>query len=215
MHKFPLSILFNLLVHFISAQEKVDSVPQNSLLYSGTEYVKQFNESTGNPFFPVKNTFGSLSYNGFAYNNMEILYDCEDDIPIIRDIQGLLKLKLIREKLEAFTVDNHKFVKIKLLSSQGEFYEEIYRGKYALLMQWQKKQELDAQEIPRYVLKKTIFVLKNNDILPLSGKSDLFTLIPGKEKELKKMYRINKLNFKKNALTASEKMIREIEKMGW
>lgn len=215
MHKLPLSILFNLLVHFICAQEKVDSVPQNSLLYSGTEYVKQFNESTGNPFFPVKNTFGSLSYNGFAYNNMEILYDCEDDIPIIRDIQGLLKLKLIREKLEAFTVDNHKFVKIKLLSSQGEFYEEIYRGKYALLMQWQKKQELDAQEIPRYVLKKTIFVLKNNDILPLSGKSDLFTLIPGKEKELKKMYRINKLNFKKNALTASEKMIREIEKMGW
>jgi hypothetical protein len=29
------------------------------------------------------------------------------------------------------------------------------------------------------------------------------------------LYRINKLNFKKNALTASEKMIREIEKMGW
>ena len=112
-------------------------------------------------------------------------------------------------------MDNHKFVKIKLLSSQGEFYEEIYRGKYALLMQWQKKQELDAQEIPRYVLKKTIFMLKDSDILPLTGKSDLFTLIPGKEKELKKMYRTNKLNFKKNALTASEKMIREIEKMGW
>lgn len=215
MHKFPLSILFNLLVHFICAQEKVDSVPQNSLLYSGTEYVKQFNEARGNPFFPVKNTFGSLSYNGFTYSNIEILYDCEDDIPIIRDIQGLLKLKLIREKLEAFTVDNHKFVKIKLLSSQGEFYEEIYRGKYALLMQWQKKQELDSQEIPRYVLKKTIFMLKDNDILPLTGKSDLFTLIPGKEKELKKMYRTNRLNFKKNALTASEKMIREIEKMGW
>lgn len=215
MHKFALFILFNLSAHFICAQEKVDSLPQNSLLYSGTEYVKQFNEARGNPFFPVKNTFGNLSYNGFTYNNIEILYDCEDDIPIIRDIQGLLKLKLIREKLEAFTVDNHKFVKIKLLSSQGEFYEELYRGKYALLMQWQKKQELDAQEIARYVLKKTIFMLKDNDILPLTGKSDLFALIPGKEKELKKMYRTNKLNFKKNALTASEKMIREIEKMGW
>jgi hypothetical protein len=215
MHKFVLVILFNLSAYLIYAQEKVDSLPQNSLLYSGTEYVKQFNEARGNPFFPVKNPFGNLSYNGFTYNNIEILYDCEDDIPIIRDIQGLLKLKLIREKLEAFTVDNHKFVKIKLLSSQGEFYEEIYRGKYSLLMQWQKKQEMDSQEIPRYVLKKTIFMLKDNDILPLTGKSDLFTLIPGKEKELKKLYRINKLNFKKNALTASEKMIREIEKMGW
>jgi hypothetical protein len=29
------------------------------------------------------------------------------------------------------------------------------------------------------------------------------------------MYRTNKLSFKKNAVTASEKMIREIEKMGW
>ncbi len=215
MHKYALFILFNLSAHFICAQEKVDSLPQNSLLYSGTEYVKQFNEARGNPFFPVKNPFGNLSYNGFTYNNIEILYDCEDDIPIVRDMQGLLKLKLIREKLEAFTVDNHKFVKIKLLSSQGEFYEELYRGKYALLMQWQKKQELDAQEIPRYVLKKIIFMLKDSEILPLSGKSDLFTLIPGKEKALKKIYRINKLNFKKNALTVSEKMIREIEKMGW
>lgn len=215
MHKFALIILFNLSAYLICAQERPDSVSQNSLLYSGTEYVKQFNESRGNPFFPVKNTIGNLSYNGFTYNNIEILYDCEDDIPIIRDMQGLLKLKLIREKLEAFTVDNHKFVKIKLLSSQGEFYEEIYRGKYALLMQWQKKQELDAQEIERYVLKKTIFMLKDNDIIPISSKSDLYTLIPGKEKELKKMYRTNKLNFKKNALTASEKMIREIEKMGW
>ena len=215
MYKFAIVILFIFSTNCILAQERADSILPNSLLYSGTEYVKQFNESRGNPFFPVKNTRGNLSYNGSTYSNIEILYDCEDDIPIIRDIQGLLKLKLIREKLESFSVDNHKFVKIKLLSSQGEFYEEIYRGKHALLMQWQKKQELDAQEIERYVLKKTIFMLKNNDIIPITNKPDLYNLIPGKEKELKKMYRTNKLNFKKNALTASEKMIREIEKMGW
>jgi hypothetical protein len=65
------------------------------------------------------------------------------------------------------------------------------------------------------VLKKTIFMLKNNDIIPITNKSDLYNLVPEKAKELKKMYRTNKLNFKKNAVTASEKMIREIEKMGW
>lgn len=215
MQKVSLYLLFNFFVFLALGQEKQSNFSKNSLLYSGTEYVKQFNEARGNPFFPTTNNIGNVSYNGYIYNNIEVLYDCEDDIPIIRDLQGLLKLRLIREKLEGFTVDNHKFIKIKLLSSQGEFYEEIYRGKYALLMQWQKKTELDSQEIERYILRKTIFMLKGNDILPITGKSDLFTLVPGREKELKKIYRSNRLNYKKNSLKAAEIMIREIEKLGW
>lgn len=215
MQKFCWSILFNLWVFLAAGQEKQVDYSKNSLLFSGTEYVKQFNEARGNPFFPASNNFGNISYNGYAYNNIELLYDCEDDIPIIRDVQGLLKLRLIREKLEGFTIDQHKFIKIKLLSSQGEFYEEIYRGKYALLMQWQKKAELDAQEIERYVLRKTIFMLKGNDILPIAGKADLFGLINNKEKELRKIYRSNRLKYKKNPLKAAEIMIREIEKQGW
>lgn len=215
MQKVCWYLLFNFSVFFAASQEKTEPISKNSLLYSGTEYVKQFNEARGNPFFPVSKNFGNITYNGNIYNNIELLYDCEDDIPIIRDVQGLLKLRLIREKLDEFTIDQHKFIKIKLLSSQGEFYEEIYRGKYALLMQWQKKAELDAQEIERYVLRKTIFMLKGNDILPIEGKSTLFSLIVNKEKELKKIYRSNRLNYKKNPLKAAEIMIREIEKQGW
>jgi uncharacterized protein YqgQ len=215
MQKVCWYLLFNLSVFFAASQEKTEPISKYSLLFSGTEYVKQFNEARGNPFFPASKNFGNIIYYGNVYNNIELLYDCEDDIPIIRDVQGLLKLRLIREKLDEFTVDQHKFIKIKLLSSQGEFYEEIYRGKYALLMQWQKKAELDAQEIERYVLRKTIFMLKGNDILPIAGKSTLFSLIVNKEKELKKIYRSNRLNYKKNPLKAAEIMIREIEKQGW
>lgn len=215
MQKVSWSLLFNLSVFFAIGQHKPELISKNSLLYSGTEYVKQFNEARGNPFFPASNNFGNISYNGYTYNNIELLYDCEDDIPIIRDVQGLLKLRLIREKLEEFTIDKHKFIKIKLLSSQGEFYEEIYRGKYALLMQWQKKSELDAQEIERYVLRKTIFMMKGNEILPIAGKSELFSLINNKEKELRKIYRSKRLNYKRNPLQAAEIMIREIEKQGW
>lgn len=215
MQKVGLYLLFNFFIFGALGQEKPVNFSKNSLLYSGTEYVKQFNEARGNPFFPTTNNIGNISYNGYNYNNIELLYDCEDDIPIIRDLQGLLKLRLIREKLDGFTIDNHKFIKIKLLSSQGEFYEEIYQGKYALLMQWQKKTELDSQEIERYILRKTIFMLKGNDIIPITGKSDLFSLIPNREKELKRIYRSNRLNYKKNPLKAAEIIIREIEKLGW
>lgn len=215
MQKYPLIILFNVFATCLLAQNKPDAFAQNQLLFSGTEYVKQFNAARGNPFFPDTLKNGSIAYNGSVYSQIELLYDCEDDIPITRDLQGLLKLRLIREKIESFSIGNHKFVKIKLLGSQGEFYEELYKNKYQLLMQWQKKKEMDAQEIERYVLRKTIFLLNGNEIKPIINKSDLFSLLNGKEKELKRIYRLNHLNFKRNPTLASETIVREIEKSGW
>jgi hypothetical protein len=82
-------------------------------------------------------------------------------------------------------------------------------------MQWQKKAELDSQEIERYILKKTLFMLKGSAILPITSRSELQTLIPEKEKELKKIYRSNRLNFKKDPIEASRVIIREIENKGW
>jgi hypothetical protein len=82
-------------------------------------------------------------------------------------------------------------------------------------MQWQKKAELDSQEIERYILKKTLFMLQGPAILPITSRSELQTLIPEKEKELKKIYRSNRLNFKKDPVEASRVIIREIENKGW
>jgi hypothetical protein len=215
MLKSTLLFLFCFLLMNATARNGQDTLGKNSLLFSGTEYFKQFNEVKGNPFFPSANNWGQVNYHGYIYNNIEVLYDCEDDIVLVRDRQGLLKLKLIREKLDGFTIDKHKFIKLKLLSSGGEYYEELYRNKYALLMQWQKKAELDSQEIERYILKKTLFMLQGPAILPITSRSELQTLIPEKEKELKKIYRSNRLNFKKDPVEASRVIIREIENKGW
>lgn len=215
MLKSTLFAIFCLLSIHAMAKNSLDTLGKNSLLFSGTEYFKQFNEVKGNPFFPTSNNWGQVNYHGYIYSNIEVLYDCEDDIALVRDQQGLLKLKLIREKLDGFTIDKHKFIKLKLLSSGGEYYEELYRNKYALLMQWQKKAELDSQEIERYILKKTLFMLKGSAILPITSRSELQTLVPEKEKELKKIYRSNRLNFKKDPIEASRVIIREIENKGW
>ncbi|MEY4661429.1 MAG: hypothetical protein RLZZ42_1381 [Bacteroidota bacterium] len=215
MLKSNLFFIFCFLLMNAAARNGLDTLGKNSLLFSGTEYFKQFNEVKGNPFFPTSNNWGQVNYHGYIYNNIEVLYDCEDDIALVRDQQGLLKLKLIREKLDGFTIDKHKFIKLKLLSSGGEYYEELYRNKYALLMQWQKKAELDSQEIERYILKKTLFMLKGSAILPITSRSELQTLVPEKEKELKKIYRSNRLNFKKDPIEASRVIIREIENKGW
>ncbi|MEY4337097.1 MAG: hypothetical protein RLZZ45_2016, partial [Bacteroidota bacterium] len=50
--------------------------------------------------FPTENNRGDVQYYGNWYKNLELLYDLEDDIVVTKDAQGLLKLKLIKEKLE-------------------------------------------------------------------------------------------------------------------
>jgi hypothetical protein len=209
-------ILFSILSPLLSfSSEKIDTTGSNSLLYNGTEYIKQFDETKGTPFFPTEKTNGAVLYFGNWYQNLDLLYDIQDDVVITRDIQGLLKMRLTREKLDEFMVDGHHFVKLKLTSGAGEYYEQFYRGQRSLLMQWRKVTETDDPQNQKYTLRKTLFVLDKGGIIPLSRTSDLFSIASKHKKELKKLYREKKLSFKKDRIKASKVIINEIEQKGW
>jgi hypothetical protein len=209
-------ILFSILSPLLSfSSEKIDTSGSNSLLYNGTEYIKQFDETKGTPFFPTEKTNGAVLYFGNWYQNLDLLYDIQDDVVITRDIQGLLKMRLTREKLDEFMVDGHHFVKLKLTSGTGEYYEQFYRGQRSLLMQWRKVTETDDPQNQKFTLRKTLFVLDKGGIIPLSRTSDLFSIASKHKKELKKLYREKKLSFKKDRIKASKVIINEIEQKGW
>lgn len=199
----------------VFAGNRTDTIGNNSLLYNGTEYIKQFDQTKGTPFFPTEKTNGSVFYFGNWYQNLDLLYDIQDDIVITRDVQGLLKMRLTREKLDEFIVDRHHFVKIKLTTPEGEFYEQFYKGQRSLLMQWRKVTESDDPQNQKYILRKTLFVLDKGEIIPLDRTSDLFGIDPKHQKELKKVYREQKLSFKKDPINASKAIIHEIEQKGW
>jgi len=110
MHRLLSLLIINLLPFFLFAWGLPDSSKPISLLYNGAEYVKQFNIANGDPFFPVKKNIGSVKYHQNWYNQIEVHYDCEDDYVLIRDMQGLLKLRLINEMLDEFIIDEHHFV---------------------------------------------------------------------------------------------------------
>jgi hypothetical protein len=192
-----------------------DTLLNNSLLYNGSEYIKSFNASRGTPMFPTENNRGDVNYYGNWYRNLDLQYDIEDDIVITRDAQGLLKLRLIREKLESFTIDGHLFVKLKLLSSRGEFYEQLFKGKRSLMLQWEKRMELDAQELPIYVLRKTLFVLEGDKVKPILRSDDLLSIDDEHFKEVKKTLRTKKLSFKKDPVNASITVVKFLEEKGW
>ena len=192
-----------------------DTLQNNSLLYNGSEYIKSFNASRGTPMFPTENNRGDVNYYGNWYRNLDLQYDIEDDIIITRDAQGLLKLRLIREKLESFTIDGHLFVKLKLLSSRGEFYEQLFKGKRSLMLQWEKRMELDAQELPIYVLRKTLFVLEGDKVKPILQSDDLLSIDNEHFKDVKKTLRNKKLSFKKDPVNASIAVVKFLEEKGW
>jgi hypothetical protein len=215
MHKQLLFCLILTIPIGVFAGNRADTLANNSLLYNGTEYIKQFDQTKGTPFFPTEKTNGSVFYFGNWYQNLDLLYDIQDDIVITRDVQGLLKMRLTREKLDEFMVDGHHFVKIKLTTPAGEFYEQFYKGQRSLLMQWRKVTESEDPQNQKFILRKTLFVLDKGEIIPLDRTSDLFSIDPKHQKELKKVYREQKLSFKKDPIKASKAIINEIEQKGW
>jgi hypothetical protein len=214
----PIRLLFCLIFTFpivVLGASSTDTLGNTSLLYNGTEYIKQFDQTKGTPFFPTEKTNGSVFYFGNWYQNLDLLYDIQDDIVITRDIQGLLKMRLTREKLDEFMVDGHHFVKIKLTTPAGEFYEQFYKGQRSLLMQWRKVTDSEDPQNHKLILRKTLFVLDKGEIIPLDKTSDLFSIDPKHLKELKKIYREQKISFKKDPINASKAIIHEIEQKGW
>ena len=211
-----LCIFLAILGPFLSfSAEKTDTIGNNSLLYNGTEYIKQFDQTKGTPFFPTEKTNGAVFYFGNWYQNLDLLYDIQDDVVITRDVQGLLKMRLTREKLDEFKVDGHHFVKLKLTSGAGEYYEQFFKGQRSLLMQWRKVTDSDDPQIQKYILRKTLFALDKGEIITLERTSHLFSIDPKHQKELKKFYREQKLSFKKDPIKASKAIINEIEQKGW
>jgi len=214
----PIRLLFCLILTYsvvVLGGTRTDTLGNTSLLYNGTEYIKQFDQTKGTPFFPTEKTNGSVFYFGNWYQNLDLLYDIQDDVVITRDILGLLKMRLTREKLDEFMVDGHHFVKIKLTTPAGEFYEQFYKGQRSLLMQWRKVTDSEDPQNQKFILRKTLFVLDKGEIIPLDKTSDLFSIDPKHLKELKKIYREQKISFKKDPINASKAIIHEIEQKGW
>jgi hypothetical protein len=215
MRSLPILLIINILSFSAFAEAIADSTKPISLLYNGAEYVKQFNPSKGDPFFPVTNNTGSVKYQHNWYNNIEIHYDCEDDYVLIRDMRGLLKLRLINDMLDEFTLDGHRFVKKSLETPNGELYELIVEGKRTLLVKWVKRINSDVKISDTYVLRKHLLLQSNGKLYPVETASDIIRLSPEHSRELKKAVRDNHISFRQDPIKASEIMLKEMEAKGW
>jgi hypothetical protein len=210
-----ISLIINLLPSFLFANFLIDSTGPISLLYNGAEYVKQFNPTKGDPFFPVAKNAGSVKYHQNWYHDIEVHYDCEDEYVLVRDLRGLLKLRLINEMLDEFFIDGHHFIKKTFNSQYGEFYELVFDGKRTLLVKWMKRLNTDIKITDTYILKNNVLLIENGKIRQVMNQHDIIGSAKEHTKALKKVLKDNQVSFRKDPIKASKLMIQEMEVRGW
>jgi hypothetical protein len=198
------------------ANVKTDTLHNNSLLYSGIEYTRGLILFGETPFYMSNDSFkGSVKYQGNWYNVSELQYDCRNDVLVTVNRTGDLAVELIKEKIDEFTIDGHQFYKFKIQSKRGEFYEKIYNGKRNLYIQWQKKIISNRVDEKRYSLFKNVYLIYTSDTIRISKVSEYFDLLGENRNKIKRYYKEQHLNFRKEPVLAMESMVKKAEAEGW
>ncbi|ULQ51309.1 hypothetical protein [Flavihumibacter fluvii] len=198
------------------ANSITDTISRNSLLYNGVEYTKKVNYFNENAFFKGEEFFtGDVHYTGNLYKQVQLQYDCIDDLVLLKDPLRARRMVLIKEKVDAFTIEGHHFIKLEWLGEKGEFYEQLYKGKRTVLVQWKKNIVRDMTLQERYILVKTIYLLEGKNLTRITKASDLTNLMGDKKRKVQQFYRENNLSFKRDPATATVKLVEKGEVEGW
>ena len=188
----------------------IDTIPSNSLLYNGREYAKQYTVDMGSPFFPTENSTGDILYQGNWYRGVIFFYDCEDEVLVITLPEGQ-RMQLVMGKVDAFTLDNHSFLKLEMKGQPGEFYELLFQGQRQLLVKWRKYLIKNMQEQSVYVTSRKIFVSDGSSLVNIEKLQDFIDLFPSQKKLLRQVYREKDLSFRKDPVKASNELMKSLQ----
>ena len=176
---------------------------ENLLLYNGREYTGNYSRTIGHPFYasdrPQK---GSIVYDGIFYPHSAISYDLTNEELFIKTARDV-SVKLVKEKVDRFSIGEHVFVKIGESSdnlAKRDFYEVLYNDSVSVLAKRKKQLEptFNLEDPYRYVQYDRYFIRINNTIREVQNEGSLFSLFPGHQKETRKYMRNTGIRFKKD-----------------
>jgi hypothetical protein len=181
------------------------AVGENAHVYNGYEYRTTDKSILGSPYFlsdamvPI-----TLSYDEGYYQNIPAIFDLVLDLVVINRLDQNFMISLIPEKLSAFTMQNHHFIRVTKDSLRGinlatGFYERLYDGKSTVLVKHKKiiiDQMLYGISTLTYGDENIYYVRFSGVYVPVHGKSSVLNLFKSKKSEIKTFIRRNKLNLK-------------------
>jgi hypothetical protein len=181
------------------------AVGQNAHIYNGYEYRTPDKTIVGSRYYltdamvPI-----SLTYDEGYYQNIPAVYDLVLDLVVINRLDQNFLISLIPEKLPAFTIQNHHFVRITTDSLRGVeletgFYERLYDGKSTVLVKHKKiivDQTLLGISTLTYGDENIYYVRYSGKYVAVGNKSAVLSLFKAKKSEIKTFIRKNRLNLK-------------------
>lgn len=187
-------------------QVYVDSMKNNLRLYNGSEYIRYGHGLVGDPFFK-NNDFrkGDVLYDGIWYRKVPMLYDLVIGEVVIKDYNGGYEIKLLKEKISAFSLEGHNFTAISSDTTQEnaasiDFYDKVYEGKVTVLVKYQKEMEMSRRtdELSRFTEYTQYYIRNGNDYFSISNERNLYNAMHDKKTEIKKYLNKNNLKLKKD-----------------
>lgn len=190
---------------FVNQYEKIiQSYPE---IHTGTQYIETRRSLDGHPYYAdAQMEKGSLSIDGFVFNNLPLQYEIWDDLVLSFSDSFKQKMILNHAKIDRFVLSEGS-VFVKKPQPEGYsfhksgFYREIENGIIGLYCKHrkQRKQETSTAELIRsYEEVEKFFVEIKEQMLPVPAKRKVFALLGIDKKIAKKQLRKEGLRFRKH-----------------
>jgi hypothetical protein len=172
-------------------------------LYNGVSYLEpRLTNIDEFPYFMLNDwATGSVAYDGEQYDNVGLIYDIFNDDLITELPSSGAKIKLVKEKISAFTIFDVHFVKLQDPAPKPGFYALLYNGPTKVYGRFEKKRQerIEANAVQVEYEKRTrYYILKNGSFHSVKSKGDVYKLFSDKKRELKQLAQKNNLQFNKN-----------------
>ncbi|WP_411030553.1 hypothetical protein [Spongiimicrobium sp. 3-5] len=185
--------------HYLWFDEAVGM--ENTGLVNGVVYDEKYRMINEKTKFFLSREFlpGSVTYDGQTYYDLELKFDVFDEDVLLKlpNRLGGITLKLIKDKVDAFVIDGHRFVKLNAKDSEektlSEFYEVMNNSSAFTLFKKHRKKDFNRKDQRKiyfeFVDIRGVFVLLyNNTYYSISKKKDVIEIFPEYKKEIDAFY---------------------------
>lgn len=171
-----------------------DTTGRDHIFFRGPEYTKIVAVGSGSPYlYEDSPGIRKVHYYGQWFSGVELHYDAEDDVLMTREVNGAIRMSLVKEKVSAFYLGAKKF---ELVPGVG-FCEVLYEGGHRVYLKWQKVLVRQGVEDPYYRTYQRVFVSDKETLVEVSGRNDIFAILGKKGRQAAEYARQQRLNFKK------------------
>lgn len=182
-----------------------EAIGVQARLYNGSRYLAPEHSIDDHPFFSsVDWLTGDVFYDGEFFQEVPLMFDLHSEQLIAEHASTGHAIQLVREKLQHFTIDGHRFEKMgdeaSGLPQQG-FYDILYDGETRVVV---KRQKILLEEIIGSTVQVTFsernryFLLKDGVYSSVRNKASVLKVLGDRKQELRKFLKQQRIYFTEN-----------------